>query len=282
MRAVTVSGRWVWGLSGLVTAAALAIPGARLITTAGADSHQPPQDAVTRTVTVPSPVTSLSVQSYGGLVRVTAGPVRRVRVIETIAYDKQEGGPPAVTQAVSGGHLSLASPACASSDCSVDFAVTVPPGVTVSVATDGGPAEVSGTAGAVLDSSGGPVTATGLNGSLTVSTNGGTLMLNGLAGTLRADTDGGPVIAQGVAAASATVTTGGGDARISFSAAPDTVTVSTAGGDAVLTVPGGPYALTADSGGGPQAVDIATDPAAGRSLTVTTGGGSLQIGPSAS
>jgi len=31
MRAVARPGRWVWGLSGLVTAAALAVPGARLI-----------------------------------------------------------------------------------------------------------------------------------------------------------------------------------------------------------------------------------------------------------
>lgn len=281
MREVTVSGRWVWVLSGLVTAVVLAIPGARLITTAGVSWHQPPpQDVVTRTVTVPSPVTSLTVRNYGGgSVRVAAGPVRRVRVIETIGYDKQEGGPPAVTQVVSGGHLSLADPACASSDCSVDFVVTVPADVTVSVATEGGPVEVSGTAGAVLNSGGGPVTTTGLHGSLTVTTGGGALMLNGLAGTLRADTDGGPMMAHGVAAWSVTVTTGGGDARIAFSAAPDTVTVSTSGGDAVLTVPGGPYALTADSDGGQQSVDIATDPAAGRSLTVTTGGGSLQIGP---
>jgi hypothetical protein len=34
MRAVTGPGRWVWGLSGLVTAAALAVPGIRIIDSA--------------------------------------------------------------------------------------------------------------------------------------------------------------------------------------------------------------------------------------------------------
>ena len=53
------------------------------------------------------------------------------------------------------------------------------------------------------------------------------------------------------------------------------MTVSTDGGSAQLAVPGGPYALNADSGGGPQSVGIATDPAAHRSITVISGGGSL-------
>jgi hypothetical protein len=56
--------------------------------------------------------------------------------------------------------------------------------------------------------------------------------------------------------------------------------VSTDGGPAALTLPAGPYALTARSYGGPEAVGIATDPAAGRSITITTGGGALRIEPS--
>ena len=58
---------------------------------------------------------------------------------------------------MSGGRLSLSDPACANADCNVDFRVTVPPGVTVTVSTGGGPLAVSGTAGANLDSGGGPV-----------------------------------------------------------------------------------------------------------------------------
>lgn len=269
-------GRWVWAVSGLVTAAALAVPGARLITSAGDTRQVQPQETVTRTVTVPQPVTNLTVQSYGAPVQVTTGSIRRVQVTETL-YGGPADGSPAVMQSVSGGHLMLADPACSVSDCGVSFALTVPPGVTVTVVTDGGPLTVAGTAGANLDSAGGPVHATRIGGPLTVSTGGGLLLLNGLVGALRADTDGGPLNAQGVDAATANVTTGGGEALIAFSAAPDKVTVSTDGGLAIITVPGGPYALTADSGGGPESAEIATNPAASRSITVSSGGGPLEI-----
>ncbi len=281
MRAVAAPGRWVWGLSGLVTAVALAIPGTRLIISAVAPRQQP-LDTVTRTLTAAQPVTSVTVQSYGAAVRVTTRPARRVQVTETISYDKQAGAPPAVTPSVSAGHLTLADPACADSDCSVSFALTVPPGLTVTVASEGGPVTVSGVAGAYLDSGGGPVNATRIGGRLTVSTGGGPLQLDGLAGALRADTSGGDLVAQDVAATTATVTTGGGGALVAFAAAPDTVTVSTEGGPADLAVPGGPYALTADSGGGSELVSIATDPAASRSITISSGGGPLLVRPSAS
>jgi len=282
MRQVTAPGRWIWGLSGLVTIAALAIPGVRLITYAGVSSAMgvEPQTTVTRTVTVPQPVTSLDVQSYGSPVQVTAGPVRRVRVTETFTYSRaKDAGLPAVTQSVSGGRLTLADPVCEVSRCSVSFTVIVPAGVTVAVATQGGPVIVTGIAGADLDSGGGPVRATEIKGHLTVATEDGPLELDGLTGPLHADTGGGPLLADNVSAAAVTVITGGGDARIVFAAAPDTVLVSTDGGPATLTVPGGPYAVSANSDGGPQLVGIATDPAAGRSITVTSGGGPLLIEP---
>ena len=332
MRAVATPGRWIWGLSGLITTAVLVVPGIRLITSAGQAENAQPQSTATQTVTVPQPVTSLTVQSYGAPVEVTAGPVRHVRITETLMYDSQTGpvsvsavptraqpasggplsaspagaqpasggplsaspagaqpasggplsGAPAVEQSVSDGRLSLADPACEGSDCSVSFAVIVPPGVTATVATEGGPITVSGIAGANLDSGGGPVSATNISGPLTVITGGGPLALDGLAGPLSADTGGGPLGARDVASQTATVSTGGGDASVAFSAAPDSVTVSTDGGAARLVVPGGPYKLNATSdGGGPQSVGIATDPAAHRSITVISGGGSLEIEPAA-
>ncbi|MGH8921099.1 MAG: hypothetical protein ACRD0H_22665, partial [Actinomycetes bacterium] len=94
MRAITGPGRWVWGLSGLVTVAALAVPGIRVIDSGGLAMHvTPTQDTVTRTVTVPQPVVSLTVQGYGAPVQVTTGPTRRVQVTETLMYDNQAGGP---------------------------------------------------------------------------------------------------------------------------------------------------------------------------------------------
>jgi len=279
MRAVAGQGRWVWGLSGLVTAAALAVPGARLITSPGTPDNvfAQPQHVAIRTETVPEPVTSLLVQTYGGRVQVTSGQVDRVQVTETIAYGPPDGPPPAVTQAVSGARLSLSDPPCIDSGCNVDFAVTVPPDVTITVSTGGGSVAVSGTAGATLDSGGGPVRATLIGGPLTVNTGGGPLALQGVSGPLRAETDGGTLIAQDIAAATATVTTGGGPAMVAFATAPEKVSVTTDGGPVTVAVPGGPYKLTADSGGGPQSVGIATDPAAQPSIMVYSGGGPLRI-----
>ncbi len=281
MRAVAGPGRRVWILSGLVTAAVLVVPGARLITLGygPVNASAEPQAVTTRTVTVPQPVTSLTVQSDGGQVQVTAGQVSRVQITETIMYDHQSDGRPAVAQSVSSGRLSLSDPACAGLDCGVNFSLTVPFGVTVSVATQGGPAAVSGVAGANLDTGGGPGRATLIGGPLTVSTEGGPLVLRGVTGPLRADTGGGTLLAQDVAAAPATGTTGGGPAKVTFAAAPESVSVSTDGGSAILAVPGGPYAGAADSDGGPQSVAIATDPDARAMLAVTTGGGPLRIEP---
>ena len=284
MRAVAGPGRWVWVLSGLVTAAVLAGPGARLIDLGygAANASAEPQAVTTRTLTVPQPVTSLTVQSNGGQVQVAAGPVSRVQVTETIMYDRPgDGPPPTVAPSVSGGRLSLSDQACASSGCGVDFSLTVPFGVTVSVATQGGPVAVSGVAGADLDTGGGPARATLIGGPLTASTEGGPLALAGVTGPLRADTGGGNLTAQDVAAATATITTSGGSAMVAFAAAPDSVSVSTDGGPVVLAVPGGPYAVAADSDGGPQSVAIATNPDARPTLAVTSGGGPLRIEPAA-
>jgi len=328
MHAVAGPARWPWVLSGLVVAAVLAIPLGRLITTAGMPSLQEvvtahPQQPLTRTMTIATPVTRLSVQSYGAPIEVTGGSGRDVQVTEGLSGTP--GGPlPAVQQSLSGGHLSLSDPACANTRCSVSYTITVPSGVTVSAASDDAPLRVFGVAGATLDSGGGPVQAGQIGGPLTVTSEGGPVLLGGAAstspvtikpgvsgqtrvslkpaapsappkpsaegqvavspnagvtGTLNVDTGGGPLEAEGVTSADVTVTTGGGQARIVFSGAPDKVTVSTGGGPALLTVPGGPYALTASSGTGPEQVSVGTDLGASRSLTVTTDGGPLVIEP---
>ena len=279
MRPVAAGGRRIWGLAGLAVIASLAIPGGWLIATAGDSAYsRVPQQTVTQVITVPEPVTTLNVDSNGTPVQITAGPVQRVRVSEAITYDLKHGLPTAVKQSVSGGILTLDG-VCQVPDCAVGFIVTVPPGVAVAADTEGGALTVSGVAAATLDSGGGPVRATGISGHLIVTTADGSLVVNGLAGPLDADTGGGQVLAAGIDATTATILTGGGEAQIGFTAPPDGLFVSTDGGPATLTVPGGPYALTASTYDGSEAIGIATDPAAGRSITVTTGGGPLRIEP---
>jgi hypothetical protein len=289
MRAVTgpdggarprLASRWVWGLSGLVVAAALAVPGTRLLALGGVPWHQPPPLRVaTSRLAVPPPVTGVIVHSYGGQVQVTAGPVSRVQATARISYAQQDGAPPALTESVSGGRLSLGDPACQNADCFADFTVTVPAGTTVTVDTEGGPATVTAVVAATVNSGGGLARITQVSGPLTVSTGGGPLMLNQVTGPLRADTSGGSLVARGINSATASISTGGGPAQVTFAAAPRTVRLYTDGGPAMLRVPGGPYALTADSDGGPELIEIATDPAARPSIHISSGGGPLQIAP---
>lgn len=292
MRAVT--GRWIWGVSGVATAALLMVPAARLVGRSGAGyvSASPmgiSAPAATRTFTVPQQVSAVDVDSYGAPVRIAAGAVSHVKVTEDFSYAGKgpngtgaAGGMSTVTQAVSGGRLTLADPSCASGGgCEVSFTLTVPAGTAAAVLSGGGPVIVSGTAAPVsVNSDGGAVDASTLGGPLTAVTNAGPLVVDGLSGSLTASTGGGFADAQGLTSADVTVTTGGGPTVLSFGAAPRAVTVATEGGSARIGMPGGPYALTANSGGGLESVQVATSPAAGRTLTVTTAGGPLLIAPS--
>lgn len=246
MRAVNGStagtpGRWVWAVSGLATALVLTVPALRLVTHSSPTAAFPGRAEV-RTFAVPQKISSVDVVSDGSPVRITAGNVPRVQV--TIAYHSK-AGVPAGPGTVSGGRLTLSDAGCDGGGwCADAFTLTVPRGISADVSTRGGPATVSG-----------------------------------LSGTLRADTGGGPLNAQDLASADVSVTTGGGPAALGFRAAPRTVAVSSAGGPARIRVPGGPYALNADSGGGPETASVAADPAAGRALLISTGGGPLLVGP---
>jgi hypothetical protein len=330
-------GRWIWTLAGLATVGLLAWPVVGLISRAGNGGQGEFVTAtptITRTVTVTQPVTSLSVESYGAPIQVTAGPVHEVTVREAISYPGP-GQAPTVTAAVSDRTLTLDAPACATSGCSVGFTVTVPTGVAVTAESDNGAIAVSGVAGANLDSGGGPVQARHINGPLSVSSEDGGITIsdvtapgvnldsgggpvqvgrvngplavtsedggvtvNGLTGDLDADTgggsfagtlasrrasvlteDGSAALTFSTAPAYVFVDTGGGPAQLAFDQAPTAVKLSTEDGSATVSVPGGPYSITATTEGGSQTVDVPTAPAAHRSLTVSTGGGPLEIVP---
>lgn len=249
-------GRWVWAVSGVVTAALLTVPAARLV----AHSYSGPQDAKAVpgppvTFTVSKPVNAVDVHSDGGPVRITGGAVSRVTVTEPAA---------ATTPPV---------PAGSSGSSAAPSPVTVrqPPvtggQLTLSPAYDG-PA---------------PITLTvPRNTAVTVTTASGPVWVSGLSGPLTVDSGGGPVSAWDLTSANATVTSGGGPAALSFAASPAGVSVLTEGGPARIGLPRGPYALNASSGGGPEQVGVATDPAARRTLSVSTGGGPLLVGPPSS
>jgi hypothetical protein len=302
-----VRGRWIWGLSGVVTLTALAIPFGWLVGRAGIPSGgpQPTSALPTRTFTVRQPVTSLDLDSWGAPIVVTGGPVRDVQVTEAITFSPPSAGPPAVTQSVSHGLLTLGAPACEQSDCSVGFKVTVPSGVAVTASSQDGPITVSGVAAANLDSGGGPVyvsdisrqltvssedgslfadgvananldsgggnvRVTDVRGPLTVDTEDGTLVLDGLTGPLDADTGGGNLLARGVSAVTATVSTEDGAVSMFFTTAPQMVSVDSGGGNARISFTSAPQSVTLNTEDG---LALVTVPSGQYAVTADSDGG---------
>jgi hypothetical protein len=303
-------GRWVWTLTGLATVGFLAWPVVVLISSAGNGGQGEFVTAtptMTRTVIVTQPVTSLSVDSYGAPIQVTAGPVHQVTVREAISY-VGPGQAPTVTAAVSDRRLTLDAAACATAGCSVGFTVTVPPGVAVTAESEDGGIAVAGVAGANLDSDGGPVQASHIDGPLSVTSADGGITVTDVSapsGT-NLDSGGGPVQAShsdgpltissedgGITVADVTapgvnLDSGGGPVQVSRIDGPLTLNSEDGG----VTVNGLTGDLQADTGGGPFAGDVSSGRAsvltedgsvaltfasAPASVFVDTGGGPAQL-----
>ena len=269
-------GRWIWTLTGLVTVGLLAWPVVGLISragNAGEGDFVTATPTMTRTVTVTQPVASLSVNSYGAPIQVTAGPVHEVTVREAISYPGP-GQAPTVTAAVSDRTLTLDAPACATSGCSVGFTVTVPTGVAVTAESDNGAIAVSGVAGANLDSGGGPVQARHINGPLSVSSEdggitvsdvsapsgtsldsgGGPVQASHINGPLTISSEDGGITVSDVTAPGVNLDSGGGPVQVGRVDGPLSVTSE----DGSVTVNGLTGDLEADTGGGPFAGDVSS------------------------
>lgn len=183
-------------------------------------------------------LTGLRVDGYGGdiAIRVGDGPVK---VTETKEYRDTE---PVSRHSVSGGELLLRTDRCAVDGvCNVDYEITVPAALAVTLTSRGGRVEVSG-----------------------------------LAGATEVDSGGGKVVAGRLSAPRLTVSSGGGEVEVAMSAPPESVSVRTGGGGAELSLPGGPFRVTADSGGGAKKVEVETA-ASGPAVDVATGGGEIVI-----
>lgn len=277
-----VRGRWIWRLSGACTVIALGAFGALAVTRAARPDYGGPAFGAVpaRTLTIAQAVTKVDVTSYGAPIWVAKGAVSQVTVREAISF----GGPaaPAVTSSVSHGVLTLAAPSCARSDCMVGFTVTVPDSVAVNASSGGAEIGVSGATTADLDSAGAPVTASGIQGELTVTAGGGGITVNG-AGSADLDSGGGPVSAAGIRG-TLTVTAEGGGVRVHGAGA---TSIDSGGGPVDATGILGALTATADgggitvdgaegadlnSGGGPVSALAVSGP-----LTASTDGGGLTV-----
>jgi hypothetical protein len=287
--------RIVWGVSGVATALVLAIPGSKILTRGnlGDPTQMGPGVSASPVATIPG-APGLVVDSCGANVRITAGPVHQIRVTAQGNYPPGQGITPAVPWSRSGQQVTVGDSGCDGQFSPNVFSVTVPDKTTVTVDSQsgyvdvtgtgtttvdsgGGNVNVSGTGVTTVDSNSGYVTAADIDGTLTVDSGGGNVNVNGLTGTLDTDTGSGFLNASGLKTAQMDASTDGGNARVVFDSPPRNVILSTDSGDATLDVPGGPYSLSATTDSGSWNVQIPTNPQASQTLTVTTDGGNLEI-----
>ncbi|GAA1272565.1 hypothetical protein Psi02_06030 [Planotetraspora silvatica] len=127
-------------------------------------------------------------------------------------------------------------------DCSVDYEVEVPKGLDVKV--DSGS---------------------------------GTITLRRLTGPVSAATGSGDIEARGLAGRQVTATTGSGEVKLRFAAAPDNVRVETGSGEGSVWVPSGSYNVTAEPGSGDREVSVVQDPSSARTVVVKTGSGDARV-----
>lgn len=287
-RPIPPRGRWIWHLSGVATI----LVGTALVVFALARADNPygggfAQTVLpTSTVVVNGEVSSLTVSSYGSPIQVTQGPVSQVTVEETVSFNRPGPvGPPMVRARADHGNLTLAAPACEHGGCAVGFTVIVPanfPPVTVSATSDGGPVSVSGVAAADIDSSSGTVSASDVQGLLTVTSEGGDITASG-AGSANLDSGSGNVSASGIPGDLTITSEGGGiDAHdtgsatlisgsgpVTARAVAGTLDVTSAGGTINIA---GARGVTLDSGSGDVVAQSVDGP-----LNATTSGGKLQV-----
>jgi hypothetical protein len=165
-------------------------------------------------------------------------------------------------------------------NCGLNATLDVPSHTAVDLNTGGGNMQVSGIQGNVtLDSRGGDARISGIAGAADVLTGGGNLTASHLGGVLNFTTSGGDVDGSGLFSPHVTTGSGGGNVTLVFTAVPEYVKISSSGGDITIVVPSGnaSYAITSNASGGDYHSTVPTNDASPHSIQVDSGGGNISI-----
>ncbi|WP_182904421.1 DUF4097 family beta strand repeat-containing protein [Microbispora sp. H13382] len=181
-------------------------------------------------------VTVIDTRTGSGDVVVNESDRSGVHVTETLHW---RGDKPADGHAVAGDTLTLAYKC---HNCSVDYKVEVPRGLTVKI-----------------------------------DTGSGDITLRNLSGQVNASTGSGDVDARGLAATQVGTRTGSGDITLRFTVVPDQVQAVTGSGDGRLWVPDGAYNIDASTGSGDRRIEVADDDSAPHAITIRTGSGDAEV-----
>ena len=165
-------------------------------------------------------------------------------------------------------------------NCGLNATLDVPSHTAVDLNTGGGNMQVTGIQGNVtLDSSGGDVGISGIGGRADVLSGGGNVTASDLGGVLKFGTSGGDVDGSGLFSPHVTTNSGGGNVTLVFTAVPDYVKVTSGGGDVTIVVPRGStsYAIKSHAGGGDYHGSVPVNDASRHAIRVDSGGGNISI-----
>jgi hypothetical protein len=165
-------------------------------------------------------------------------------------------------------------------NCGLNATLDVPSHTAVDLNTGGGNMQVTGIQGNVtLESAGGDVGISGIGGTADVLSGGGNLTASGLGGVLDFGTSGGDVDGSGLFSPHVTTDSGGGNVTLVFTAVPDYVKVGSSGGDITIVVPRGStsYHIKSTLSGGDYSASVPTNDASRHTIQVDSGGGNVNI-----
>jgi hypothetical protein len=204
----------------------------------------------------------VSVSSGSGDVRIVAGPAGHIQVAYTEHYNLRRPTVSA-TVASSGVQLGAHCPGgLFGNNCAVNYVITVPASVALTVHTGDG-----------------DVDASGLSGPLTLESGNGSISLSSVSGTLVVRSSNGDVSASQIRATSVQASSDDGSVDIAFAGRPHTVIATSSNGDVDLTVPrdSEPYRTSTGSGNGSVDVTVATASSAPDTLTARSDNGDVTI-----
>jgi hypothetical protein len=205
----------------------------------GAGSHNPPASVFT----VSARVTAVVINGGSGSIDVTGSSRSTVAASQQLSYS---GKPPTVAHALHGTTLTLSYSCPGELLCGVSYAVQVPAGVSVTVATGTGP-----------------------------------VTLTSLAGTVNARADAGLITAVDMRSAVASFKSNAGGVVATFSVAPRTLTATTNVGPITLTVPGSVgYHLSTHTVVGTSTVTVRRSSDTAHSISASSDLGSISVSPS--
>ncbi len=199
----------------------------------------------------------------------------KARLTGTVQYSLVR---PHLTIDGAGVHLDCRLP---TGNCGLNAILDVPADTPVDLATGGGNVQASGLQRDItLDTAGGDVTLSGIDGNTDLATGGGNVNAGNLGGIVNFTTAGGDVTVNDLFSPHVKLQTGGGNVTLVFTKAPAYLDITSSGGDITVVLPHSTtqYGISYQTGGGDYSASVPVNLAAkAHTITVDSGGGNVSI-----